>query len=75
MAMARIDQTVDSRPLLMPDKIVVAGPVRVASAISCTGWVSVEVKYSVRRLTIWARTRRHDNRRPLTHFVAWSLPT
>ncbi len=35
----------------------VAGPVRAASAISCTGAVSVEVKYSVMRLATWARTR------------------
>ena len=41
----------------MPDSTVVAGPVRAASAISRTGLVSVEVKYSVRRLTTWASTR------------------
>src|SRR2546430_17105241 len=40
----------------MPDSTVVAGPVRAASAISRTGEYSVPVKYSVRRLTIWART-------------------
>ena len=56
MAMATIAHTVDSRPLLMPASTVVAGPVRAASAISCTGAVSVDVKYSVRRLTIWAST-------------------
>ena len=35
----------------MPDRIVVAGPVRVDSAISLTGAWCVAVKYSVRRLT------------------------
>ena len=34
-----------------------AGPVRAASAISRTGAVSVEVKYSVIWLATWARTR------------------
>ena len=53
-----------------------AGPVRADSAISCTGSVSVDVKYSVSRLTTWASTS------PATtapkHFqpaLAWSLPT
>ena len=41
----------------MPDRIVVAGPVRVAWAISWTGCVSVDVKYSVSRLTTCASTR------------------
>ena len=41
----------------MPESTMVAGPVRVASAISRTGAVSVEVKYSVRRLSTWASTR------------------
>ena len=41
----------------MPDRIVVAGPVRVLSAISRTGAWWVAVKYSVRRLTPWASTR------------------
>ena len=41
----------------MPESTVVAGPVRAASAMSRTGVCSVEVKYSVRRLTTWARTR------------------
>ena len=49
--MAMMAHTVDSRPELMPESTVVAGPVRAASAISRTGVVSVEVKYSVRRLT------------------------
>ncbi len=56
-AMATIAHTVDSSPVLIPDSTVVAGPVRDASAISWTGSRSVEVKYSVRRLTSWARTR------------------
>ena len=33
----------------MPESTVVAGPVRAASAISRTGVVSVDVKYSVSR--------------------------
>ena len=36
--------TADSRPKLMPSSTVVAGPVRVATAMSCTGLVVVEVK-------------------------------
>ena len=39
------------------DDIAVAGPVRVLSAISRTGAWCVAVKYSVRRLTPWARIR------------------
>ena len=35
--MAMIAQTLDSRPELMPESTTVAGPVRDASAISCTG--------------------------------------
>ena len=54
--MATMAHTDDSRPDEMPDRIVVAGPVWVASAISWTGFSSVEVKYSVRRLTTWAST-------------------
>ncbi len=42
-AMATIENTDDSSPELMPERIVVAGPVRVDSAISRTGDVSVEV--------------------------------
>ena len=47
MAPARIsaEYTEDSRPIEMPDRIVVAGPVTVASAISCTGLYFVSVKY------------------------------
>ena len=41
----------------MPDSTTVAGPVRVDSAISRTGAVSVQVKYSVRRLSTCASTR------------------
>ena len=57
IAMAMIAHTVDSRPELMPESTVVAGPVRADSAISRTGARSVEVKYSVRWLTTWASTR------------------
>src|SRR3954464_2619390 len=56
-AMAMMAQTELSRPEEMPDSTVVAGPVRAASAISRTGAVSVEVKYSVMRLATWASTR------------------
>ena len=38
-AMARMAHTVDSRPEAMPDRTVVAGPVRAASAMSRTGAV------------------------------------
>ncbi len=55
--MAMMAHTEDSRPEEMPERTVVAGPVRADSAISRTGAVSVEVKYSVSRLTTWARTR------------------
>ena len=41
----------------MPESTTVAGPVRDASAISRTGAVSVDVKYSVSRLSAWASTR------------------
>src|SRR2546423_4225427 len=68
--------TVDSRPELMPESTVVAGPVRAASAISRTGRVSVDVKYSVSRLNSWASTK-PDTTAP-KHFhpsLAWWLPT
>ena len=55
--MAMMAYTDDSSPDEMPDSTVVAGPVRAASAISRTGAFSVDVKYSVRRLTTWASTR------------------
>ena len=61
MAMATMAYTDDSMPSAVPDSTVVAGPVRVASAISCTGRCSVPVKYSVRRLTAWARMRPIDD--------------
>jgi hypothetical protein len=53
--MTRIDQTVDSRPIAKPDRIVVAGPVCVDSAISCTGLNFVSVKYCVRSWITLAR--------------------
>src|SRR5579863_3270629 len=46
-AIARMAHTVDSSPKAMPDKTVVAGPVRADSAISRTGGRSVDVKCSV----------------------------
>ena len=61
---------------LVPDRTTVAGPVRVDSAISRTGVVSVEVKYSVRRLSTWASTRpvitapKHSSRRLMVLVVA-----
>src|SRR4051794_19203131 len=41
------DHTVDSSPIENPDRIVVAGPVTVEAAISCTGLNFVSVKYWV----------------------------
>src|SRR4051812_14419976 len=55
-AMAMIAHTDDSRPDEIPESTVVAGPVRADSAISRTGAFSVDVKYSVSRLTICAST-------------------
>ena len=43
ITMAMMAGTADSRPVLMPDRTVVAGPVRADSAMSRTGVVSVEV--------------------------------
>jgi hypothetical protein len=78
-AMAMMAHTELSRPDEMPDRIVVAGPVRVASAISRTGAVSVEVKYSVIRLATWARTRPTTTapniRQPTLEMVPAGLPT
>ena len=42
-ATAMRPHTADSRPELMPSSTVVAGPVRAALAMSCTGLVVVEV--------------------------------
>ncbi len=79
IAIAMIAQTEDSRPEAMPESTVVAGPVRAASAISRTGRVSVEVKYSVSRLTICASTRpittAAKTRQPGFLSVPSSLPT
>src|SRR5581483_536063 len=76
MAMATMAHTLDSRPEEVPERTVVAGPVRAASAISRTGSRSVDVKYSVRWLTTCASTR------PTTtapkHFqpsLSWLFPT
>jgi hypothetical protein len=46
-ATAMMAHTDDSRPDDVPDRTTVAGPVRADSAISRTGRVSVDVKYSV----------------------------
>jgi hypothetical protein len=54
-AMMRTAHTVDSRPTENPDRIVVAGPVFVASAISRTGLYFVSVKYCVRTWITLAR--------------------
>src|SRR5436190_3999482 len=57
-AIATIAHTDDSRPLATPASTAVAGPPVLAdSAISRTGFVSVEVKYSVMRDAICASTR------------------
>ena len=56
--MATIAHTDDSRPVLTPESTAVAGPpVAADSAISCTGLVSVDVKYSVMRDATCASTR------------------
>ena len=56
--MATMAHTDDSSPLLTPESTAVAGPpVAADSAISCTGLVSVDVKYSVMRDAICASTR------------------
>ena len=57
MAMAMIAHTDDSRPMAIPERTVVAGPVRADSAISRTGLRSVEVKCSV----IWLRASDKDD--------------
>ncbi len=53
----RMEYTVDSSPYENPDKMVVAGPVWVAAAMSFTGFRFVEVKYSVSTWIAAARTR------------------
>ena len=60
-----------------PASTTVAGPVRAASAISCTGAVSVAVKYSVRRLTDLGQDEADDHgAEALPAGVGpWSLPT
>ena len=76
MAIAMMAYTELSRPEDVPDSTTVAGPVSDASAISCTGAYSVPVKYSVSRLTTWARTR--PTTTAAKHFhpaLAWSFPT
>src|SRR2546423_9163370 len=55
---ATIAHTDDSNPMLTPASVAVAGPpVAADSAISCTGLVSVDVKYSVIREATCASTR------------------
>src|SRR4029079_18781985 len=57
-AIAMIAHTDDSRPLAIPESTAVAGPpVDADSAISRTGLVSVDVKYSVMRDAICASTK------------------
>ena len=76
MAMAITAYTELSMPLAVPASTTVAGPVSADSAISCTGSCSVPVKYSVRRLISWARTRPMAT--ATKHFqpaLALSLPT
>src|SRR6185503_11031213 len=55
--------TVDSRPVANPARMVVAGPVCEASAISCTGLRLVEVKCSVRTWMTEARIRPNSTAR------------
>ena len=54
--MISTDHTVDSRPIENPERIVVAGPVSVDSAISWTGLYFVSVKYCVRTWITLAST-------------------
>src|SRR5688500_17025663 len=79
MAMRMMAYTDDSSPEAMPESTVVAGPVRVASAISWTGVVSVEVKYSVSFDSACASTRpmttAANTRQPTLSVVPGSLPT
>ena len=56
-AMATMAHTELSSPMAVPASTTVAGPVRADSAISWTGLVCVDVKYSVMRLATWASTR------------------
>ena len=66
-------------PIAVPASTVVAGPVRAASAMSCTGRVWVEVKYSVMRLATWASTRPATTapniRQPTLEILPSGLPT
>ena len=55
--MKMIAYTDDSSPAAVPERTTVAGPVSDDSAISFTGPYSVPVKYSVSRLSAWARMR------------------
>ena len=48
-ASTMVVQTADSIPTAKPERMVVAEPVVVAFFTSCTGFLSVPVKYSVRR--------------------------
>ena len=66
IAPARIsaEQTVDSSPIEKPDRIVVAGPVSVDSAISWTGLNFVSVKYCVRTWITRGEDRARSRPRP-----------
>src|SRR3954449_8417892 len=73
-------QTDDSRPLLTPASVAVAAPpVAADSAISRTGLVSVDVKYSVMRDATCASTRPPTTapniRQPTFDSVPCGLPT
>ena len=59
-----IDQTVDSRPTENPLSTVVAGPVTVDSAISCTGRRFVSVKCWVSTWITLARIRPNATAKP-----------
>ena len=74
-ATAMIAHTDDSMPDDVPASTVVAGPPAVASAISCTGAVSVDVKYSVIRLTTWARTSPTTTAPNIRHPMLLMLPS
>ncbi len=75
-----IAHTEDSSPIATPASVAVAGPpVAADSAISCTGLVSVDVKYSVMRDATCARispaTTAPNMRQPTFESLPTGLPT
>ena len=66
-AITMIDHTVDSRPTENPARTVVAGPVTVDSAISCTGRCFVSVKCCVSTWITLARISPNATAKPGLH--------